>query len=76
MGHSGSKEDVEFVQLVGKGFFGEVYKAKYRGSRIKALFGKHAPQYVAVKQVNKSLIQEYGLEAQLEREIEILKKVH
>lgn len=29
MGQTNTKEDIEFVELVGKGFFGEVYKAKY-----------------------------------------------
>lgn len=35
MGATGSKEDLEFVHLVGKGFFGEVYKARYKGTRLQ-----------------------------------------
>lgn len=90
MGQTGSKEDIDFVQLVGKGFFGEVYKAKYKGSRVpsgvshsKDKDASHGSskdektngQFVAVKQITKALIDEYKLEGQLHREVNILKEL-
>lgn len=61
MGHSSSR-DLERLHLVGKGFFGEVYKARCRKTG----------EIVAVKQINKALIKEFKLEDQLVRETEIL----
>ena len=55
MGHGGSKEDLEFLNLAGKGFFGEVYKAKYKGSKVKK--GQYG-EFVAVKQIDKNLVRE------------------
>lgn len=56
-------EDLEFSKSLGKGFFGEVLRAK-EVSGSKRLF--------AVKKVKRALISEHKLDTQLQREIKIL----
>lgn len=56
-------DDVEFLSPLGKGFFGEVWKAKEKAGEKRTL---------AVKKVKLQLIKDNQLTAQLRREIEIL----
>lgn len=66
MAFASRTEDLEFdKKVLGKGFFGEVLRAT----------AVHSKQVFAVKKVKLSLISEHKLDAQLQREIQILYSV-
>lgn len=59
-------EELEFIKLLGKGFFGEVWKAKEKASN----------RIFAVKKVKSAVLNQHNLTEQMRREIAILYSVN